>query len=302
MSRITLAQIDAFYWTATLSSVELAARRLSLSQPTVSLRLKTLETEIGKKLFERAGRGIRLTISGHSMLDDARQMLAVAERMSGATGEEKVGGAIRVGFAEGFAAICLSPILERLHALYPDLSPELMVSTTAYVEPDLYAHRLDLAFLVNPTEDAGFSLVPLGAQESAWIASTRWDLPSVVSPHELTPYPIIANQVGSINYRQVKGWFASAGLTPARLDICNSVAMLAHLVNTGVAVGIYPTKMAEREIREGQVRLLTTSPPIADTPIFAKYPTKAENANIRAFINTVRQVLSEMDYLKTIQL
>ena len=39
-------------------------------------------------------------------------------------------------------------------------------------------------------------------------------------------------------------------------------------------------------------------PTIADTPIFASYPTDTSDANVRAFVNTVRQVLSEMDYLK----
>ena len=57
MSRITIAQLEAFYWTATLGSVDSAARRLNLSQPTISLRLKALERVSGRKLFDRVGRG-----------------------------------------------------------------------------------------------------------------------------------------------------------------------------------------------------------------------------------------------------
>ncbi|HEY6631735.1 MAG TPA: LysR family transcriptional regulator [Rhizobiaceae bacterium] len=300
MSRLTLAQLEAFYWTATLGSVDKAAGRLNLSQPSVSLRLKAMEEHIGASLFDRVGRGIRLTVSGHSLLGEVQGVLSSVEKIAGRFGAAVVRGTIRVGFAEGFAMICLSPILKAVHAQYPDLHPEVVVSTTASVEPDLHAHKLDLAFLVEPVEHDGFTLVPLGAQETAWIAASSWDLPQVVTPHDLVGLPVISNPVGSINHRQIVGWFGSAGLMPARIDVCNSVAMLAHLVATGVAIGVYPNKMAENDIRRGVVRILKTTPPIADTPIFAKFRTNEDSNNIRAFLDTARQVLSGMDYLKAV--
>ncbi len=297
MNRITVAQIEAFYWTATLGSVDGAARRLSLSQPTISLRLKALERETGVPLFQRVGRGVRPTPHGYEFLPEARRILDGMERLAGRGGPVRVRGTIRVGFAEGFALVCLSKTLDLLHQLYPDLKPELVVATTFAVEPELHAHRLDLAFLVEPTEISDFTLVPLGAQETSWIASTKWSLPALVSPHDLANLPIITNPEGSINYRQIREWFASAGITPARLDICNSVAMLAHVVVAGVAIGIFPSKMAEEDVRTGAVRLLRTSPPVADTPIYAKFAKRNESPNVRAFIATVRQVLANMDYL-----
>ncbi len=56
--RITLAQLEAFFWVARLGSVHMAARQLNLAQPTVSLRLRDLEARLGTALFERAGRGL----------------------------------------------------------------------------------------------------------------------------------------------------------------------------------------------------------------------------------------------------
>lgn len=297
MNRITIAQLEAFYWTATLGSVDGAARHLNLSQPTISLRLKALAKETGVPLFHRFGRSVRPSPEGYEILPEAKRILEGMKRLTGRTSPVRVRGTIRVGFAEGFALVCLSRTLDLLHQLYPELTPELVVATTSTVEPHLHAHRLDLAFLVNPTEHSDFMLVPLGAQETCWIASTRWSLPAVVSPHDLANLPIISNPQGSINFRQVREWFASAGITPARVDICNSVAMLAHVVTAGVAIGIYPSKMAEEDVRNGVVRLLRTSPPVADTPVYAKFANGNGSPNVRAFIATVRQVLSSMDYL-----
>ncbi|MHA6643681.1 LysR family transcriptional regulator [Mesorhizobium sp. A623] len=300
MSRVTIAQLEAFYWTATLGSVEKAARRLNMSQPSISLRLKAIEAQIGSRLFDRVGRGISLSLNGHSILQDARDVLESVERINGRKTESDVRGTIRVGFAEGFALICLSPVLKRVHELYPDLHLEVSVSTTAFIEPDLLGRKLDLAFMVEPVEREGFTLVPLGAQEASWIAAESWNLPPVVTPHDIVDHPIISNPIGSINYKQILSWFGSAGLTPRHLDFCNSVGMLGHLVTTGVGIGIFPNKMADKDVREGCVRVLTTAPPIGDTPIFANFPKDGEDINIRAFVNTVREVLSEMEYLKSI--
>lgn len=296
--RITLAQLEAFYWTATYSSVERAASVLNIAQPTVSLRLRGLENALGYKPLQRAGRGLKLTLRGQDLLEECRMIFASLEKIEARPSVRNLTGPIKLGFAEGFAMICLPQIVSRLHSTYPELQPELMVATSAEVEPELHALRLDLAFLVHPTEHEQFKLVPLGAQETCWIASTNFDLPPIVRPQDIATHSIISNPVGSINYQQMIGWFASAGVTPNRIDFCNSVSMLADLVNKGVGLGIYPNKLAEREVSEGIVSVLKTDPPIADTPIFAKYHRQSRKPKVEAVLNTVVSVLSELDYLK----
>jgi DNA-binding transcriptional LysR family regulator len=296
--RVTLAQLEAFYWTATYSSVERAASVLNIAQPTVSLRLRGIEDALGYKPLQRVGRGLKLTLRGQDLLDECKTILASLEKIDARRSTQKLSGPIRLGFAEGFAMICLPQIVARLHLEYPELQPELMVATSAEVEPELHALRLDLAFLVHPTEHPQFKLVPLGTQETSWIASVNFNLPSIVRPQDLAAFSIISNPVGSINYQQMIGWFASAGLTPNRIDFCNSVSMLADLVNKGVGLGIYPNKLAERELREEKVTILQTDPPIADTPIFAKYHRQSRKPKVEAVLNTVVSVLGELDYLR----
>ncbi len=296
--RVTLAQLEAFYWTATYHSVERAAGALNIAQPTGSLRLRGLEDALGYKPLQRVGRGLTLTLRGQTLLDECRTIFSSIEKIEARPSTRELSGPIRLGFAEGFAMICLPQIMARLHSEYPELQPELMVATSAEVEPELHALRLDLAFLVHPTEREQFKLVPLGTQETSWIASSNFNLPSIVRPQDIVALPIISNPAGSINYRQMIGWFASAGLTPSRIDFCNSVSMLANLVNNGVGLGIYPNKLAEAEREAGRVTVLQTEPPIADTPIFAKYHRQSRKPKIEAVLNTVNSVLGELDYLK----
>src|SRR6201988_1571430 len=56
--RLTLAQLETFFWTAQLGSAQRAAQHLNLAQPTVSLRLKELQEAMGASLLERTSRGL----------------------------------------------------------------------------------------------------------------------------------------------------------------------------------------------------------------------------------------------------
>ena len=113
--RFTLAQLEAFYWIAKLGTVRDAARHLNLAQPTVSLRLRDLETALGTMLFERLGRALRLTHEGLVLLQDATPLLAAAGQIQERSGtHDAVRGTIRLGVPETFAVVCLPKLIDLL--------------------------------------------------------------------------------------------------------------------------------------------------------------------------------------------
>jgi DNA-binding transcriptional LysR family regulator len=294
--RLTLAQLDAFYWVSQLGSVQLAARQLNLAQPTISLRIKELEQSLGRDLFERAGRGLRITDAGVDLLERAHVILAEVGKIR----EERtveVSGTIRIGFAEGVAMVCLAPFLEALRQDYPALKAELYVATSSALERDMGAHRLDLAFLVNPVGQAGLRMLPLGAQPTVWTASPRWGLEGRVRPADLRSVPIISNPPPSAMYRQIVDWFSSAGLEPARLDLCTSVTVVAHLVASGVGVGLLPLKMIETQLQQGVLLVLSTQPQVEPGRLFATFWEAGQTSAVHAAIRTLKAVISRMDYL-----
>ena len=79
--RFTIAQIEAFFWTAQLGSLSKAAGRLHIAQPTISLRLKDLERALDVTLFQRSGRGLTLTPEGSFLVPRAAALLEEADRI-----------------------------------------------------------------------------------------------------------------------------------------------------------------------------------------------------------------------------
>jgi DNA-binding transcriptional LysR family regulator len=295
--KITLSQLEAFFWVSQLGSVHLAARQLNLAQPTISLRIRDLEAALGKELFERTGRGIRPSEAGQKMITYASRVLDDIAQIRQQAGTSEVSGVLRFGVAEGFAVVCLAPLLNLLQREHPALRLELVIATSSSLEKDLLAHRLDLAVLVNPIGAGGLQLQPLGTQPTVWAASPTWHLGSKIRPSDVRHLPIVTNPPPSAMYRQINDWFATSGMGPARLDICTSVVLVAHLVASGVAIGLLPLKMIEADIAAGRIDVLASNPPVDDGRVYAAYWDGGLSPAVSAVLRSLRAVLSRMDYL-----
>jgi DNA-binding transcriptional LysR family regulator len=297
--RVTLAQLEAFFWVARLGSVQEAARHLNLAQPTVSLRLRDLEAGVATQLLERSGRRLRLTHSGEALLVHARAILDEVSRIHDRlASNEEVSGVARVGVPETFALVCLPSLLQILRTSHPALRIELVVATSFELEREMRDHRLDLAFLVDPSEDPGLRLVPLGVQETMWAASPAWQLGPTIRPSDLRSLPILTNPFPSAMYRQITDWFRTAGVEPMRLDICTSVTVIVHLVAAGVVVGFLPRKMIETQLAEGRIEALASRPATGEARVYAAYRRDDTSPAVEAILRATASVLSQVNFLK----
>jgi DNA-binding transcriptional LysR family regulator len=296
--RVTLAQLEAFFWTAQLGSAFRAAQHLNLAQPTLSLRLKDLRIALGTEVLERTGRGLRLTPEGRALLPRVTAIMGELRGIGGADPGRDIAGPVRVGLAEGFAVTCLPPLLAGLMADHPALQPEWVVSTSTTLEQALLRDALDLAVLLNPIGDERLHLAPLGFQPTSWVVPAAWDMAGPVGPRDLWSRPVISNPPPSAMHRQITRWFATGGLLPARLSICTSVAVIAELVAGGIGAGLLPVPMAARYVAEGTMRVLPAQPVVENGSLFIGYRTGVDDPKVLAVARTIHRVMQAIDYLQ----
>jgi len=296
--RVTLAQFEAFFWTVQLGSAQRAAQHLNLAQPTVSLRLKDLGAALGVEVLERTGRGLRVTPEGRALLPRVAAIMAELRGIRGHDPAHDIAGPIRVGLAEGFAVTCLPPLLAALRHDHPALQPEWVVSTSTTLEAALLRDSLDLAVLLNPIGDERLRLTPLGSQPTSWVTPASWGMMGPVGPKDLWPLPIISNPPSSAMHRQITGWFATAGLEPARLSVCTSVAVIAELVAGGIGAGLLPIPMAARYVAEGSMHLLSSAPVVENGRLFISYRIGVDDPKVTTVVRSIGRVLQAIDYLE----
>ena len=68
-----------FYTTARLGGISKAAAALKISQPSLSVQLKTFESQVGKKLFQKFGRGVQLSLDGERAYKHCQKIFAAVE-------------------------------------------------------------------------------------------------------------------------------------------------------------------------------------------------------------------------------
>lgn len=128
-------------------SITAAARRLHVSQPSLSQMLRLIEGELGVPLFERVP--FQPTYAGKRYLHAAAIMLSTNEDLNNELQEIRQGGSgrLRLGISRQRAAHILPAVLPRFTREYPNVTIELQESGSAALERMLQEEKLDLAFV-----------------------------------------------------------------------------------------------------------------------------------------------------------
>ena len=150
MDKIDWNQLRAFLETAETGSLSAAARKLGLTQPTLSRQVAAIERRLGVTLFERAGKSMVLTATGVDLLEHVRAMGTAAEAMAlAATGRsQKVEGIVSVSASDMVATHLLPRLVRRIRQEVPGIAIEV-IATNAI--SDLQRREADIAIRhINP--------------------------------------------------------------------------------------------------------------------------------------------------------
>jgi len=144
MNNVDWNQLKAFLETAQTGSLSAAARKLGLTQPTLSRQVAAIEQRLGVTLFERVGKSLALTPTGLDLLEHARAMGAAAEALGlAASGRSQaVGGVVSVSASDAVAAWLLPPLVRRLREQEPGIAIEVIASNAL---SDLLRREADIA-------------------------------------------------------------------------------------------------------------------------------------------------------------
>ena len=120
--RITLMQIEAFYWTARLGGVHAASRHLHLTQPAISSRIREMESLLSVKLFDRSKQRMIITADGLIALQHAELALNNSIKLEQFAAKQKHNRRLRVGADECSAMVGLTAVIAEIKAHFPEIT------------------------------------------------------------------------------------------------------------------------------------------------------------------------------------
>ena len=142
--RLDWAHLRSFLATAETASLSGAARKLGLTQPTLSRQVAALEQNLSVLLFERVGRGLDLTDAGRELLAHVREMGDAAQKVAvTATAQRSdISGEVRITASDIYASAFLPEIVLEIRRRAPGLSIEIVATNDI---SDLMRREADIA-------------------------------------------------------------------------------------------------------------------------------------------------------------
>src|SRR5438105_13425282 len=140
-------QLAAFCAVVERKSFSQAAERLGVTQPAVSLQIRSLEQRLGRQLVDRSGRRVEPTEAGRRLYRSAQRLLALEEQLLEELGEEADGelsGRLEIGASTGPGGTVIPVVLCEFQRLHPDVEVALSVSDTQRIVEQVARRELEL--------------------------------------------------------------------------------------------------------------------------------------------------------------
>ncbi len=283
MSRLpSLTGLRAFEAAGRHLSFTRAAHELNVSQAAVSHAIKSLEEQLGVRLFRRGPRGLLLTEQGQAFLPPVREAFRQLESATESLLEHDATGALTVSVLPSFAARWLVPRLAR----FRDRHPEIDVLVLAHDAPvNFDRDNVDVALRYGAGDYTGVVVEPFMTEEIFPVVSPalRDRPPGLNRPEDLAHYTLLHDDLEP----GWPAWLLAAGLThidPRRGPAFSDSSMLLQAAVDGQGIALGRSALARDDLRAGRlVRPFRLSLP-AHFSYFVLYPAHTANrSKVRAF-------------------
>lgn len=248
--RPTLRQLQYIVAVSETGRFHEAAKRLHVSQPSLSSQIADVEQQLGIQLFERGRNGALMTPHGEEFVRRARLILRDVEDLKASmkTGDNALSGRIRLGVLPSVGPYLLPPVVKDLHRTYPQLRLVIEEHWTDQLQTRLLDGTLDC--IISTPEDHKEMASALLFEEHLWICAAPDDelagtgpikldaladreILSVGQSHRLSR---TVQELAEIAEAQMSGVFTGTSLDAIR-----------HMAATGAGVAILPAIYALSE-------------------------------------------------------
>lgn len=267
--------LHTFTALARTGSFTAAAAELRCAQSTVTVQIRTLEKELGTRLFDRLPQGALPTSAGRRLLAEAEDVLDAEARLRGvaqAAGGDGASGALEgqvvLGAGESLCASRLPAVIASLRRSHPGIDLHLHPVGSAGAVERLRAGQLDIALLLEPAVNfADLVARPIAREPLVYLASPDHPLAGRAASWEaLARESFFVHHEGcSYSDHLVSTLLALEGPAP-RLTRFGSIEAARSLVAAGLGLTLLPRATVERQVRDGLLAVVD-GPPMPPVPV-----------------------------------
>lgn len=251
-----LKQIRTFVAVYEGGSINSAADRLRVAQPSLSLQVKNLEELVGVALFERHARGVRPTAAGERFYEDCRRILGNVESAAQNMREFATGvsGALDVGLiptiTKGALAELLPPFAEDL----PNVDIRVVEAFSGTLTDWVMSGELDFAVVTEPPRHDGLEMRVLSSEPLAMISGRDTGRRHLepVSLSELPPIKLVMPSRQHSLRTMVERYIKVGNIKIERVIEIDGLFGTLEFIRNSDFSGIFPVTTIVRDLHKGE--------------------------------------------------
>lgn len=270
MSHASFRQLQSLVLVARHESVSRAADAMHLTQPAVSLQIRTLEQATGIALTRKVGRNIQLTAAGEVMVEFSERILRLWEQATDelAALQGVTSGTLRIG-AVTTAEHLLPPLLVPFTLERPDVRLKLQVGNRTEVINMLARREIELAIMGTPPRELRTNAARFARHPMAFVASPAHPLTKKkkVTLNDVMAANLLVRERGSGTRTAVERLLREEGHAAEFGSEVSSNEAIKRMVSAGLGVGFLSVHACALEFQNGLLAIL----PMAHSPVEADW-------------------------------
>jgi DNA-binding transcriptional LysR family regulator len=290
-TNLTIRQLEVFAMASRCSSFSEAAKRLGISQPSLSATVAKMEQLLGLSLFDRSSRSLRLTTQGERLAvvaDDLVRNFDDAMRSIGDVASARRGStslAVIPSVAAGLAAQALTLFYQD----YPDFHVTLHDIPGAQAAAWVNDRVVDFGILSRPSEPGDLLMESL--LRDPFVVVCRPDSPMAgrksVGWGDLAEVPLIVGGIGKLR-RDVENAWLQAGLALRPRFVVEQIRTALVLVDAGLGVTLVP-RLHQQEARQAGLATIPARMPLERELVIVKRADRVLPGPVEHLVECFRQ-------------
>ena len=279
---MNLNQLRLFLALAKTEHLGRAAAALDLAPATLSHHLAALERSLGTTLFDRLGRGLRLTDTGRLLRGFAQRIINEAEAAQAAIAEQEraESGTLRLGVIHSFHANLMPGLVAEFLVTHPGVRVEAREMIAGAIETGLLDGGLDLGLAFAPAGDPNLNCLPLFDEALVLVTArgSRWS----GAPPEAIPLALLPARFAT---RRMIDAALQGRWKPNIVAEVDAIGSILALVRSGAVGTVLSARSVENQGLD--CRAIADPPPIRSAALIW-HRSRYQPAAARAFSGLVR--------------
>jgi len=257
---LNLKQLEAFYLVVKKKSFTRAAEDLNVTQPAVTIQVKSLEKSLNLRLLQQVGRKIQLTESGEFLYQYAEKIFDLVSDANEKMRDFKklMRGTLRIGTTKNYARYIMPSLLSEFQRRFPGIKVVLDEGNSEDMAKSVLEKKNELALISQLNLDRKIKSLFFSTVEFVLVVSPehRFSQRKSVSLRELNGEPVILREKGSGSRAAILRKFQEYGIWPSVIIEASSLDFIVGYVKQNKGVSFMFEPDIKEELERGTLKVI----------------------------------------------